>query len=400
MRVLDRKPIPNETSAVVPSRKPGLVRSGPSAAWNSPSVPLLDTTDGGRTGHALAGDLSAVPAHGVPLVQRQANANQPAQAGGNDKRRFVQDAIEFLRSAADYFRAVHGVAGAPGGGAGAARFSDATVRRTLTGWHTTVDTHEKIILDELAGDRTLFQALRTAYTEAVGSLLGGAADVAYRPVNEVFQTYRALVFEWAMPVQNFPGITTPLPPSAQQDPATKIASLREGQIRIEVLPDAVMTQQEVAKTKGAAVTEYKVVRGGIHFRHQNGHVATFSGPGDLVARIQTRYPPTMNRQGPSGYGRGTTAEDIAAGDTSVQFHEGRHGADYLRFFREHPAPQFTGRIGMTVQDFNAAIETYIQAVRTYSDDIKKDTSHRTHCVGVTIDQYHAAQGNPTIECPP
>ncbi|MGH7635900.1 MAG: hypothetical protein ACRENC_19390, partial [Gemmatimonadaceae bacterium] len=46
--------------------------------------------------------------------------------------------------------------------------------------------------------------------------------------------------------------------------------------------------------------------------------------------VQTHYPRSVNPDGKSAYGRGTTPDDVAAKNTSLRFHEGQHGAAALR----------------------------------------------------------------------
>ena len=104
---------------------------------------------------------------------------------------------------------------------------------------------------------------------------------------------------------------------------------------------------------------------------------------------------------PSAYGRGTTPEDVAAGTTTLGFHEGSHARDYLRFVREHPYPQFTGTVGMSVGDFNAATADYVREVGQYAADLTAASLHGTDCVGTTIDQDNAHRGvRARVQCTP
>ena len=103
-----------------------------------------------------------------------------------------------------------------------------------------------------------------------------------------------------------------------------------------------------------------------------------------------------------GYGRGTTPEDVAAGTTTLGFHEGSHARDFLRYLREHPFPQFAGSVDMSTQDFNAAIADYEREVDQYVADLVAASLHGTDCVGTTIDQHNAAQGGvgARVQCGP
>jgi hypothetical protein len=205
------------------------------------------------------------------------------------------------------------------------------------------------------------------------------------------------IFEWAIPTQRLPGITTPLPPSAHQDARTHEASLAIGHVHFEFVPDAQMTPAE-ARAKGRAETGFHLSYTTPALHEQGGHIDAFQPPPDLVVRVQTRYPPGWNPDGRSGYGRGTTREDVAAGDSSLRFHEGRHGADYLRFAREHPAPQFAGRVGMTIPEFRAAVAAYERAIDAYIHALEDYSLRSTDCVGTTIDDFNRKRGDRRVRC--
>jgi len=59
----------------------------------------------------------------------------------------------------------------------------------------------------------------------------------------------------------------------------------------------------------------------------------------------------------SGYGKGTTKEDIAAGKTSLGYHEGSHGEYAIQYTKEHPLPKFKGQAGMSIAEYK---ETQIE----------------------------------------
>jgi hypothetical protein len=194
-----------------------------------------------------------------------------------------------------------------------------------------------------------------------------------------------------------PGITTPLPINVGLNPDAT-ASLRVNAIDVIFEPDAQSTDVNLS---GRAETEFKVSPYAIHFKAPTGdRVADFTGPGPISIRIRTTYGPGATATGRSGYGRGTTPADIAAGTTSLGFHEGSHGTDYLEFMAAHPYPRFIGRKGMTVAQFRAAMASYTAAVERYSQDMRTFTEQRTHCVGRTIDQYNATQGVQSAICTP
>jgi hypothetical protein len=193
-----------------------------------------------------------------------------------------------------------------------------------------------------------------------------------------------------------PGITTPLPIDVRLAPDAT-ARLRVNAIDVVFEPDAQST--DVSLT-GRAETTFQLRTGAIHFKATGGSVTSFTGPGPVSIRIRTTYGPGATATGPSEYGRGTTPADIAAGTTSLGFHEGSHGTDFLEFMAAHPFPRFIGRVGMTVAQFQAAMDAFTGARERYGKDMQAFTEQRTHCVGRTIDQYNAAHGVKSAICTP
>ena len=88
--------------------------------------------------------------------------------------------------------------------------------------------------------------------------------------------------------------------------------------------------------------------------------------------------------GPAGYGRGTTREDVRAGQTSLRFHESRHGQDFLDFLRTNPPPTFAGKAGMTVAEFEKAMDDYGKAVKAYHAQMTQYSIKKSDCVGRPI----------------
>ena len=137
---------------------------------------------------------------------------------------------------------------------------------------------------------------------------------------------------------------------------------------------------------------------------QNGQVTSFSGvPSTFRITIQTTYatttgdPETLT----STYGRGQTPDDQAAGNTSLRFHEGRHGADYIEYLQTNSRPQFTGTVGMSVSAAQVAITAYLNQHRNWLRAMDRFSIRRTDCVGpVTIDQAHAGQVGYQLQCTP
>lgn len=90
-----------------------------------------------------------------------------------------------------------------------------------------------------------------------------------------------------------------------------------------------------------------------------------NGQVQITIRIQTTYASAARAGQISGYGRGTTAADKAAGNTSLGFHESCHRQDYIEYLTEHPVPTVNSQDGGT-QAFDDAIKSYFDEMGTYS----------------------------------
>jgi hypothetical protein len=185
------------------------------------------------------------------------------------------------------------------------------------------------------------------------------------------------------------GITTPQPFGTQRrrDGST---NYDVGGVNVTFQPDAQSQDQKLAN---GAETSISIKFGAINWSSRDGAaVSSFTGPGAARATIRTTYGPGATAAGSSGYGRGTTQPDKRAGKTSLGFHEGQHGLDFVEFLAAHPFPQFGGAIGMPIQDFKDAITAYHAAIQQYDADIKDFSVQQTDCVGTTIDQFNIQKG--------
>ena len=303
------------------------------------------------------------------LRQARPGAAAAGIATIDDRRDFVQSTIRFLESASNYYAQV--TAAPP-------------VERVLRQWQQMVEAQGRMVINDLNADRALYQGLRAAYRQALTTLIETAARLTNRPAAALYEQHRSLIPEWAFPTQRVAGITADLPTEAQVDVHGR-ATFTIGQVSVIVLPDR-------ASNAGRAETTIQFSPYRITFRALAGRVTSFTGPGQPETTIQTVYGRGLRPEVPSAYGRGTTPEDVAAGTTTLGFHEASHARDYLRFLREQPYPHFTGAIGMSTRDFNTAMADYQREVGQYAADLTAASLHGTDCVGTTIDQHNAQRG--------
>ncbi|AYB34001.1 DUF4157 domain-containing protein [Chryseolinea soli] len=112
-----------------------------------------------------------------------------------------------------------------------------------------------------------------------------------------------------------------------------------------------------------------------------GKIATITGDATVLITIRTQYRPGADTKVTSAYGRGTTEADKAAGNTSLRFHEGSHGLDYMGYVQNNPLPAFEGKVGMTVAEYNDAIRKFDKALHDYKDAIEAADTAAVECVG-------------------
>ena len=173
------------------------------------------------------------------------------------------------------------------------------------------------------------------------------------------------------------GVSTPVPAGASIGEGE--ATLEVGGASVTILPDTTSDDEELAgggETSGG-ITGWVVPA----YQSQGGVITSFDAVTPPNVRIQTTYGPGASAADTSGYGRGTTDEDTEAGDTSLGFHEGSHGETTLDYLGGNPLPEFTGTVGMTEAEFEAARATYDTAMADYARTMAEHNRTTIDCVG-------------------
>jgi hypothetical protein len=174
-------------------------------------------------------------------------------------------------------------------------------------------------------------------------------------------------------------ITTPLDFKTPVD-ASGAAHFDIGEFAVTVLPDTT-TQDEKIRNQAHTSLGIDPKPSVPNATAANNIVNMMTIPGKIDITIQTTYGPGTDPSGRTGYGRGTTQDDISANKTSVRFHEGNHGLDFLEFLRTNPAPKFGGQLGMTVAQYQQAEKDYENAVNDYHQRAVYFSAKRTDCAG-------------------
>ena len=184
-------------------------------------------------------------------------------------------------------------------------------------------------------------------------------------------------------------ITAPVPASAVVSPAGS-ATFQINGIDVTAEPDERSTDPAMGSSNITRI-ELRPVDQGQMFMDEN-HIVTEFRPLRYLPFVHTIWGPQTVTTDRSGYGRGTTSADVAAGNTSIRFHESRHAQNWFDYLRTHPIPQFTGRVGMTEDQFRQARTDLQTAVQRYTSEAQAWSHEVTDCVGTlpTAQQFREA----------
>jgi|GEM_PF-2764143 len=184
--------------------------------------------------------------------------------------------------------------------------------------------------------------------------------------------------------------STPVPATAVVDPVTQIATFTISSVNVVVEPDQTLPRRAAASfhgqrytvnSSGALTATYLVPR----------VVPVYTGTGrnrrissvtlTFTLYIKTFFGTGASASDTSAYGRGTTAADIAAGNTSLGFHEGNHGQDAQDYIAQHALPQITLAVPASIAAYNAAMRVFNAEMRTYSASMSDYSHTNTDMVG-------------------
>lgn len=147
---------------------------------------------------------------------------------------------------------------------------------------------------------------------------------------------------------------------------------------IEVLADT-YTEDETIVPKGKAKTLLRLPQMLARWTSRSGKAENIRL--DKTFLIQTVYGSGTGRTSPSGYGRGTTEEDIKSERTTLAHHEGSHAMDLVDFLMKNPPPRFGGRGGMDISRAEEEGRKYKAALDDYTKKALEYSSKKTDCVG-------------------
>jgi hypothetical protein len=159
------------------------------------------------------------------------------------------------------------------------------------------------------------------------------------------------------------------------------AELKAGLVTVVVLPD--QTSETLSDEESSAETNFSLEGGdvpGYEF-NEKGLITKIDPISPIKVTIQTTYRTGVSPDDQSAYGKGTTKEDVKAGNKSLKYHEGSHGSDYINYLKNNPLPTFKGKKGMTEAQFKKAQEDYSKAIENYREAMGAYSKAHTDCVG-------------------
>jgi len=125
-------------------------------------------------------------------------------------------------------------------------------------------------------------------------------------------------------------------------------------------------------------------------------ISEIAGKAQIVGiiEIQIFYGSSWGPEDTSLYGRGTTPEDEAAGNTSLGFHESKHRENYVNHIAKVALPDFKGHVGMTVEQYKSEGEKFQNEFLAWLTKMENDSIASTDEVGYKKSTYEREGPRP------
>ncbi|MCF6404963.1 DUF4157 domain-containing protein [Chitinophaga filiformis] len=169
-------------------------------------------------------------------------------------------------------------------------------------------------------------------------------------------------------------ISTPLPEGVKPDEQSKIAYFPIGSFKVEIRPDRKAREDENIPADRAFTSGSIDAQISYELNRQNKVTrATIS----KTLIIETIYGANATSKGESGYGRGFIKSDKEKGNTSLGFHEGNHGIDFMDYIKTHPFPEIVIRTPITEAAFETLKAEWEIKRRAYVADMLATSETKT-----------------------
>jgi hypothetical protein len=182
----------------------------------------------------------------------------------------------------------------------------------------------------------------------------------------------------AATTQTVPGTSTPLPKDAVVDKKTKVATLQSGDVTVKVEPDrkdANKAEDVKRDVKSDGAVTHGDISARVTYKTENGKVTSVAVQKEL--HVQTTYGSKADPAADSAYGRGHIQTDKAAGNSSLRFHEGNHGQDYIDYVKTHPFPTIEIDKPLTKQEFDTRMAEWKNQTEQYQKDMEAQSKEHT-----------------------
>ena len=174
-------------------------------------------------------------------------------------------------------------------------------------------------------------------------------------------------------------ISTPIETYVKNADKTKNVSFKVNSVNIVVKPDSKTGKKSMENRAG---TNFSISNNGTPgYKYKKGKITKVNTVPVPTITIHTIYGKGVTAKSKSGYGKGTTTADVKAGNTSLGYHEGSHGTDFLNYVKNKAIPQFKGTVGMSIAEFKKAQAKYKNDWKTYSKQMVSYSKKLTDCVG-------------------
>ena len=108
---------------------------------------------------------------------------------------------------------------------------------------------------------------------------------------------------------------------------------------------------------------------------ENGKVTSVTIRKEL--NIQTTYGLKADPAADSAYGRGHIKKDKEAGNSSLRFHEGNHGKDFIEYVKTHPYPTIEVDKPITKKEFETKVSEWKKQAEQYQKDMEAHSKQHT-----------------------
>ena len=183
-------------------------------------------------------------------------------------------------------------------------------------------------------------------------------------------------------------ITAPVPATAAINKDTGDASFTISNINFVAEPDGEIDgdkvtwrNQEVEPEKSGATTAFALDYS-ISFSKSRDTGLYTKASVSYIIYIKTFYKKGVDKTKSSAYGRGTTEDDKKNKNTSLKFHESRHGQDIQDYITTHPLPKMALKFPATETAYEAAKTVFETAVEQYSLAVQTFSEQHTDEVGI------------------